>query len=167
MSTPDLSYLLDHTSHVLRTRVAAALAEIGLTARMHCVPAHALPEERTQIQVAEMGDMDKTTMVVTVDALEEAGLVAVSLGGLVLGIYTVVTIERHGATSARTLGLGALAAALLVGFVLRQATARRPRRTRRRSGHCADQRLPPGVRDRRRTPRPRTTARAQAPALAG
>lgn len=74
MSTPDLSYLLDHTSHVLRTRVAAALAEIGLTARMHCVLAHALPEERTQIQLAEMGDMDKTTMVVTVDALERAGL---------------------------------------------------------------------------------------------
>ncbi|MFJ8832397.1 MarR family winged helix-turn-helix transcriptional regulator [Micromonospora aurantiaca] len=74
MSTPDLSYLLDHTSHVLRTRVAAALAEIGLTARMHCVLAHALPEERTQIQLAEMGDMDKTTMVVTVDALEQAGL---------------------------------------------------------------------------------------------
>lgn len=31
-------------------------------------------EERTQIQLAEIGDMDKTTMVVTVDALEKAGL---------------------------------------------------------------------------------------------
>ncbi|WP_433425628.1 MarR family winged helix-turn-helix transcriptional regulator [Microtetraspora malaysiensis] len=71
---PDLSYLLDHTGHVLRTRMAAALAEIGLTARMHCVLVHALEEERTQIQLAEIGDMDKTTMVVTVDALEEAGL---------------------------------------------------------------------------------------------
>ncbi|WBC17269.1 MFS transporter [Micromonospora sp. WMMA1998] len=46
--------------------------------------------------------------------------------GLVTGIYAVVTIERYGATSARTLGLGALAVALLAGFVLRQATARRP-----------------------------------------
>ncbi|MGW8643877.1 MFS transporter [Micromonospora chalcea] len=46
--------------------------------------------------------------------------------GLVLGIYTVVTIERYGATSARTLGLGALAVALVAGFVVRQATARRP-----------------------------------------
>ncbi|MFD1545576.1 MarR family winged helix-turn-helix transcriptional regulator [Nonomuraea guangzhouensis] len=73
-SAPDLSYLLDHTSHVLRTRMAAALAEIGLTARMHCVLVHALEEERTQIQLAELGDMDKTTMVVTVDALEKAGL---------------------------------------------------------------------------------------------
>ncbi|MDT0342547.1 MarR family winged helix-turn-helix transcriptional regulator [Streptomyces litchfieldiae] len=71
---PDLSFLLDHTSHVLRTRMAAALAEIGLTARMHCVLVHALEEERTQIQLAEIGDMDKTTMVVTVDALERAGL---------------------------------------------------------------------------------------------
>ncbi|WP_020579419.1 MarR family winged helix-turn-helix transcriptional regulator [Actinopolymorpha alba] len=71
---PDLSYLLDHTSHVLRTQMAAALAEIGLTARMHCVLVHALEEERTQIQLAEIGDMDKTTMVVTVDALEKAGL---------------------------------------------------------------------------------------------
>ncbi len=73
-TSPDLSFLLDHTSHVLRTQMAAALAEIGLTARMHCVLVHALEEERTQIQLAELGDMDKTTMVVTVDALEEAGL---------------------------------------------------------------------------------------------
>ncbi|GAA2440317.1 hypothetical protein GCM10010405_24540 [Streptomyces macrosporus] len=54
--------------------MAAALAEIGLTARMHCVLVHALQEERTQAQLAEIGDMDKTTMVVTVDALEKAGL---------------------------------------------------------------------------------------------
>ncbi|KOX21679.1 MULTISPECIES: MarR family winged helix-turn-helix transcriptional regulator [unclassified Streptomyces] len=71
---PDLSYLLDHTSHVLRTRMSAALGEIGLTARMHCVLVHALEEERTQARLAEIGDMDKTTMVVTVDALEKAGL---------------------------------------------------------------------------------------------
>ncbi|MET9772880.1 MarR family winged helix-turn-helix transcriptional regulator [Streptomyces sp. NPDC006367] len=73
-TAPDLSFLLDHTSHVLRSRMAAALAEIGLTTRMHCVLVHALEEERTQIQLAEIGDMDKTTMVVTVDALEKAGL---------------------------------------------------------------------------------------------
>jgi DNA-binding MarR family transcriptional regulator len=70
----DLSFLLEHSAHVLRTRMAAALAEIGLTARMHCVLVHALEGERTQIQLAELGDMDKTTMVVTVDALEKAGL---------------------------------------------------------------------------------------------
>jgi MarR family transcriptional regulator, transcriptional regulator for hemolysin len=73
-TVPDLSFLLDHTSHVLRTRMSAALAGIGLTARMHCVLVHALEEERTQVQLAELGDMDKTTMVVTIDALEQAGL---------------------------------------------------------------------------------------------
>ena len=71
---PDLSFLLDHTSHVLRTQMTARLEEIGLTPRMHCVLVHALEEERTQAQLAELGDMDKTTMVVTVDALEKAGL---------------------------------------------------------------------------------------------
>lgn len=71
---PDLSFLLDHTSHVLRTQMSARLGEIGLTPRMHCVLVHALEEERTQAQLAEIGDMDKTTMVVTVDALEKAGL---------------------------------------------------------------------------------------------
>lgn len=71
---PDLSFLLDHTGHVLRTRMAAALGEIGLTARMHCVLVKAAEQERTQAQIAELGDMDKTTMVVTVDALEQAGL---------------------------------------------------------------------------------------------
>ncbi|WP_067475638.1 MarR family winged helix-turn-helix transcriptional regulator [Actinomadura hibisca] len=70
---PDISFLFDHAGHVLRTQMAAALDEIGLTARMHCVLVHALEEERTQIQLAEIGDMDKTTMVVTVDALEKAG----------------------------------------------------------------------------------------------
>ncbi len=54
--------------------MSVALGEIGLTARMHCVLVHALEGERTQIQLAEIGDMDKTTMVATVDALERAGL---------------------------------------------------------------------------------------------
>ncbi|WP_033346733.1 MarR family winged helix-turn-helix transcriptional regulator [Catenuloplanes japonicus] len=71
---PDVSFLLNHAAHVLRTRMAAALAEAGLTARMHCVLTHAMGEERTQAELAEIGDMDKTTMVVTVDALEKAGL---------------------------------------------------------------------------------------------
>ncbi|MBR7834861.1 MarR family transcriptional regulator [Actinospica durhamensis] len=73
-AAPDLSFLLDHTSHVLRTRMSAALGEIGMTARMHCVLVKAAEQERTQAQIAELGDMDKTTMVVTVDALEQAGL---------------------------------------------------------------------------------------------
>ncbi|MFD4428386.1 DHA2 family efflux MFS transporter permease subunit [Nocardia sp. NPDC058497] len=46
--------------------------------------------------------------------------------GLMLGIYTVVEVERYGWNSPHTLGLGGLAAALLVAFVVRQATARNP-----------------------------------------
>ncbi|PKV80612.1 DHA2 family efflux MFS transporter permease subunit [Nocardia fluminea] len=46
--------------------------------------------------------------------------------GLMLGIYTVVEVERYGWVSAHTLGLGALAAALLAAFVLRQATTTNP-----------------------------------------
>ncbi len=69
----DLTGFLTHAGHVLETQLSAALAEIGLTLRMQCVLRHALEAERTQIQIAEMAYMDKTTMVVTVDALEKAG----------------------------------------------------------------------------------------------
>lgn len=70
----DISGLLDHASHVLATRMAAAFTELGITPRAYCVLFHALEAERTQIQLAELSDLDKTTMVVTVDELEKAGL---------------------------------------------------------------------------------------------
>jgi MarR family transcriptional regulator for hemolysin len=73
-TAPDLSFLLSHTSHVLNTRLTAALAEIGMTVRGHCVLMHALPGELTQIELAKLSDLDKTTMVVTLDELEAAGL---------------------------------------------------------------------------------------------
>ncbi|MFG2902878.1 MFS transporter [Streptomyces zaomyceticus] len=47
-------------------------------------------------------------------------------GGLMTGIYAVVKIEEYGAGSAHTLGLGALAVALLTGFLVRQAKAANP-----------------------------------------
>ncbi|MFD9045584.1 MFS transporter [Streptomyces zaomyceticus] len=47
-------------------------------------------------------------------------------GGLMTGIYAVVKIEEYGAGSAHTLGLGALAVALLAGFLVRQAKAENP-----------------------------------------
>ena len=72
-TVPDLTGYLTHAGHVLETQLSAALAEVGLTVRMQCVLRHALEEERTQIQLAELAYMDKTTMVVTVDALEKAG----------------------------------------------------------------------------------------------
>jgi DNA-binding MarR family transcriptional regulator len=70
----DLSYLLSHTSHVLATQMSAAFAEIGITPRAFCLLFHAMEAERTQIQLAELADLDKTTMVVTIDELEAAGL---------------------------------------------------------------------------------------------
>jgi MarR family transcriptional regulator, transcriptional regulator for hemolysin len=73
-TVPDLSYLLTHAGHVLATQMAAAFAELGITPRDYCVLFHALEAERTQIQLAEISDLDKTTMVVTVDELEKAGL---------------------------------------------------------------------------------------------
>jgi EmrB/QacA subfamily drug resistance transporter len=52
-----------------------------------------------------------------------AGLVTAAL---MLSVYTIVGAVDHGWGSAHTLGLGAVAMALLAGFVARQATASRP-----------------------------------------
>jgi DNA-binding MarR family transcriptional regulator len=73
-TVPDLSYLLTHASHVLATQMTAAFTELGITPRGYCVLFHALETERTQIELAAIADLDKTTMVVTVDELEKAGL---------------------------------------------------------------------------------------------
>ena len=69
----DLMMLLHRTSHALETELTARLAEIGLTPRARCVLSVALDAERTQTEIADVVDIDKTTMVVTMDALESAG----------------------------------------------------------------------------------------------
>jgi EmrB/QacA subfamily drug resistance transporter len=46
--------------------------------------------------------------------------------GLMVGVYAIVEAANYGWSSAHTLGFGAAALVLLGGFVLRQATARRP-----------------------------------------
>ncbi|HEX6356785.1 MarR family winged helix-turn-helix transcriptional regulator [Actinophytocola sp.] len=71
----DLAFLLAHASHVLSTELTAELASQGITPRGQCVLSAALEGERTQIQLAEACQLDKTTMVVTVDELEKAGMV--------------------------------------------------------------------------------------------
>jgi len=71
----DLAFLLAHTSHVLSTELTAELAGLGITPRGNCVLSAALTGEKTQIQLADLCGLDKTTMVVTVDELEKAGLV--------------------------------------------------------------------------------------------
>jgi len=71
---PNLCLLLSQASHALTTRMGAALADVGISPRAHCVLYHALQAERTQRELAALCDLDKTTMVVTVDELERAGL---------------------------------------------------------------------------------------------
>src|SRR5437899_10610947 len=73
--TGNLGWLLSHASHVFATELVAALAPLGLGPRGHCVLSAALQEERTQSELANLIGIDKTTMVVTVDELEGAGLV--------------------------------------------------------------------------------------------
>ncbi|WP_280399024.1 DHA2 family efflux MFS transporter permease subunit [Nocardia carnea] len=46
--------------------------------------------------------------------------------GLMLGIYTIVEVEKYGWTAGRTLGFGIVSLTLLAAFVARQATAREP-----------------------------------------
>jgi len=70
----DLIFLLAQAAHSLQTEMTHDLAALGVTPRMHCVLYHALGGEFTQIQLAERCALDKTTMVVTMDALEKAGL---------------------------------------------------------------------------------------------
>jgi MarR family transcriptional regulator, transcriptional regulator for hemolysin len=70
----DVTGLLNMAGHALTSRLAEALAAVDLTPRMQCVLVHALEAERTQIQLATLADLDKTTMVSTVDDLERRGL---------------------------------------------------------------------------------------------
>src|SRR3954452_16832262 len=70
----DLAFLLSQTRHALTTELTAKLASLGLTPRGLCVLLHASQEDLTQIRLAERCGLDKTTMVVTLDELERAGL---------------------------------------------------------------------------------------------
>ena len=72
-TVPDVSFLLAHASHVLATRMTAAFAELGMTPRGFCVLSRALRGGQTQAELAKLADLDKTTMVVTLDDLEEQG----------------------------------------------------------------------------------------------
>jgi DNA-binding MarR family transcriptional regulator len=71
---PDLGFLFNHAGHVVNTELTAKLAELGTTPREICVLGKALGAELTQSRLGELAALDKTTMVVTMDALERAGL---------------------------------------------------------------------------------------------
>jgi DNA-binding MarR family transcriptional regulator len=67
-------FLLSQASHVLMTELTAALERLGISPRHYCVLKQGLVADYTQIRLAELCGLDKTTMVVTIDELERAGL---------------------------------------------------------------------------------------------
>ncbi|GAB3935258.1 hypothetical protein GCM10027614_09690 [Micromonospora vulcania] len=71
---PDLLFLLSWASHALQAEHAAGLAGLGISPRAHYVLAQASTGDLTQRQIGERCGVDKTTMVVTLDQLERAGL---------------------------------------------------------------------------------------------
>jgi DNA-binding MarR family transcriptional regulator len=70
----DLLFLLNQATFALSNEMASRLAEVELSPRKYCVLSKALEEDLTQIRLAEASLLDKTTMVVTLDELEQAGL---------------------------------------------------------------------------------------------
>ncbi|TWJ21868.1 DNA-binding MarR family transcriptional regulator [Micromonospora endolithica] len=67
-------FLLSSASHALVAEHAAGLAELGISPRDYHVLLRARAGELTQRQIGEACGIDKTTMVVTLDQLEAAGL---------------------------------------------------------------------------------------------
>jgi MarR family transcriptional regulator, transcriptional regulator for hemolysin len=72
--TSELCWLLSRASHNLTTEMTAALEDVGISPRAHAVLTAAMTGEHTQTEIARIVGLDKTTMVVTVDELEAAGL---------------------------------------------------------------------------------------------
>ena len=70
----DLLFLINQAGFALNAEMSTALGDIGISPREFCVLSHALKGDSTQIELAEMSALDKTTMVVTLDRLAEAGL---------------------------------------------------------------------------------------------
>src|SRR6478735_7323877 len=69
----DLLFLFNQSAYALAAHLGAALGELGLTVREYCVLWKADEAERSQIEIAQLAGLDKTTMVGTLDALEKAG----------------------------------------------------------------------------------------------
>src|ERR671933_839133 len=70
----NLCWLLSRASYTLTTELTAALEGLGISPRAHAVLTAAASGEHTQTELARLVGLDKTTMVVTLDELEAAGL---------------------------------------------------------------------------------------------
>lgn len=74
MGTPDLGLLFNSAGHAVDAELTAKLAELGTTPRVICVLGKARGQDLPQSRLGELAGLDKTTMVVTMDELERAGL---------------------------------------------------------------------------------------------
>jgi DNA-binding MarR family transcriptional regulator len=70
----NLGWLLSQASYVFKTQLTAALEDVGISPRVFHVLKHATAGEYTQTELAQAVGLDKTTMTVTMDHLEAAGL---------------------------------------------------------------------------------------------
>jgi DNA-binding MarR family transcriptional regulator len=70
----NLAWLLSQASYTLTTELTAAFERLDISPRAHCVLSAAMTGDYTQTELAKMIGLDKTTMVVTLDELEAAGL---------------------------------------------------------------------------------------------
>jgi MarR family transcriptional regulator, transcriptional regulator for hemolysin len=70
----DLLFLVNQAAFALTAEMTTALAGVGISPREFCVLSHGMKGDLTQIQLAELSALDKTTMVSTLDKLERAGL---------------------------------------------------------------------------------------------
>ena len=72
----DLAWLLAQAHYTLANEVTAAIEPLGISMREFQVLKAAVTGEYTQKDLADLVGLDKTTMVATIDELEEAGLAA-------------------------------------------------------------------------------------------
>src|SRR3954465_9208312 len=72
--TGNLCWLLSRASYTLTTELTRAMEDLGLSPRAHAVLSAAVTGDHTQTELARMVGLDKTTMVVTMDELEAAGV---------------------------------------------------------------------------------------------
>lgn len=73
--TANLCWLLSRASYNLTTELTAALEAVDMSPRAHEVLIVAASGEHTQTALVQLAGLDKTTLMVTLDQLEEAGLV--------------------------------------------------------------------------------------------
>jgi MarR family transcriptional regulator for hemolysin len=69
-----LGWLLSQAHYALASELNAAFEPLGVSSRGYKVLKAAMTGDRTQSELAEIVGLDKTTMVVTIDELENAGL---------------------------------------------------------------------------------------------